>query len=339
MASLLLCCHQQSFAQHRIVQPGGVERHDDEVEIESPIEIQMDDDGTEWCVISDVSNVPFPGSRYGGELEGAGVVDYEYRLARVEVSIAEFIEFLTVFAPYYDGDHRFTEYTGLLIFGRWNGESWEFSAGEGMDDVPAIMSLRQAARYCNWLHNDKGSEEWAFLTGVYDATTFTEFTAGSRKKRQYQDDYSRAPDARFWIPNVDEWMKGVYYDPNRFGSGQGGWWYQPGGTDDILRWGIPYSIGGARLAPETNSCIANQGFSGYLWTSGQFPPTQTPWGLLDASGGVQEIAFPYSFGSSLWDSPTFYDLNDEAGVSAGHPFVRPDSGSFRWGLRLASPMQ
>src|SRR5690606_23240620 len=100
------------------------------------------------------------------------------------------------------------------------------------------------ARYCNWLHNGKVNEQWAFDTGAYDASTF-----GRDENGDFTDDYTPLPGARFWIPSVDEWLKAVYYDPDRHGPGEGGWWLFPDSSDDPLVIGYPEDGG------ETNGSL------------------------------------------------------------------------------------
>ena len=90
----------------------------------------------------------------------------------------------------------------------------------------------------------------------------------------------REPGARFFLLNQDEWTKAVYYDPDRFGEGQGGYWRYPDGSDTPL-------IPGAPGVGQTS------GGWDYVAAGATHPDVgaygvETPWGLLDASGGVRE---------------------------------------------------
>ena len=83
---------------------------------------------------------------------------------------------------------------------------------------------------------------------------------------------------------MDEWVKAGYYDPDRFGEGEGGWWDFPDSSDTQLIPGRP------ELGGQTNAGSDTE------WPSGQarphevglYPGTQSPWGLLDVSGGASE---------------------------------------------------
>jgi hypothetical protein len=152
------------------------------------------------------------------------------------------------------------------------------------------MGWRWAARYTNWLHNDKALSLDAFQSGAYDASTFgTEI--GEYGFTEYTDQSTRSDGARFWIPSEDEWVKAAYYDPNRFGEGQGGYWRYPGMSDDPLITAPP-DLGG-----ETNA----GGFwyggenSGELpFDVGQFPNAASYYGVLDISGGEGEFTETWS---------------------------------------------
>jgi hypothetical protein len=87
----------------------------------------------------------------------------------------------------------------------------------------------------------------------------------------------RSPGARYWIPNLDEWTKAVYFDPNRYGEGQPGYWMYPHRSDSPPQLGLP-SEGG-----QTSAQLGNRSPESAAYTN-----IQTPWGLWDASGGASE---------------------------------------------------
>jgi|LakMenE18May11ns_1017448.scaffolds.fasta_scaffold9843873_1 hypothetical protein len=56
------------------------------------------------------------------------------------------------------------------------------------------------------------------------ATSSTEtgaYTLGSFDDRHPPGE---KPGARYWVPSENEWYKAAYYDPNKSGSGVGGYW-------------------------------------------------------------------------------------------------------------------
>jgi formylglycine-generating enzyme required for sulfatase activity len=73
------------------------------------------------------------------------------------------------------------------------------------DDLKPVSSidLYKAVRFCNWMHNradgNNNTED-----GAYDASSIgTDATINTVFKK---------PNARYWIPSLDEWYKAAYYD-------------------------------------------------------------------------------------------------------------------------------
>src|SRR5690606_16629073 len=138
---------------------------------------------------------------------------YEYRMAMTEVTVGQWFELVQAYAQFHDfGGLAPPAFTGF-------GISYSFAGlfiRPGISpNRPADMSWEYAARYCNWLHNGKVNEAWAFESGVYDTSTFT-FNDDGRPNHQFH----RSPGARYWIPSLDEWTKAAYHDPTRYGHGQ-----------------------------------------------------------------------------------------------------------------------
>jgi formylglycine-generating enzyme required for sulfatase activity len=252
-----------------------------------------------------------------------GSVGYEFRMSRTEVTVGQYLEFVNAYAPYYTGSRLDPAFTGLRIFPTSVDPATpaQFVAPVAVLDAPADMGWRWAARFCNWLHNDKGTDRAAFESGAYDTSTFIDLGPPDF----FQDQITHSPGAEFWIPSHDEWVKGVYYDPARYGTGQGGYWMFPNGTDSPLTPGLPGEPGA-----QTSAGIAD---TLAIIPVGAYPDVQTPWGLLDASGGVGEwtetvkdsLRRRYSMGTDIADFHT--DLSDRLGRYGANAFV---------GLRLAS---
>ncbi|CAG0971335.1 hypothetical protein PHYC_01265 [Phycisphaerales bacterium] len=208
-----------------------------------------------------------------------GSVGYQYRMAREPLSVAQYLEFANAY-----GAHVTNFATVLEVSGRWLGAAqqpdgtWRFAAPTDWMDLPAGTSWEMAARYCNWIQNGQSGEAWAFESGVYDTSTFIHTSPPPHQ-------ITPAPGARFWIPSLDEFVKATHYDPNRYGPGQDGYWQYPNSSDSPLREGLPEDGG------ETIGDLLWQGGGGRFlgeWPLGQYPGTQTPWGLVDVSGVLHQ---------------------------------------------------
>ncbi len=77
----------------------------------------------------------------------------------------------------------------------------------------------------------------------------------------------------------------MHYDPNKLGAGQGGYWLYPDSSDSPPVGGPPGTPGAHTGAGTYPFDPANP----YrLYPVGSYPGAQSPWGLLDGSGGLME---------------------------------------------------
>jgi Sulfatase-modifying factor enzyme 1 len=209
---------------------------------------------------------PWPGGM------SVGAVPYEYKITRTEVTVAQWFEYVKAYEPYYTGPKNASAFTGVFI-SYVPGQGYTYNPAEA--NFPNDPSWHHAARFMNWLHNDKSPEAWAFENGAYDTSTFTKNPDGTRN-----DQITHHPGAKYWIPTDDELTKAVFYDPNRYGEGKPGYWQYPDMSDDPNTPGLPEEGG------TTNAGILNPPFP-YM-PVGSYPWAPSPWGLLDASGGQWE---------------------------------------------------
>jgi len=217
--------------------------------------------------------------------------DLDFAISRTEVTQGQWFEFINATSglavpqgqPYTQG------LSHILAGGRSVGPGVR---GVGLNDqgrfiwttteVGANIPVANAgwyahALYSNWMHNGQTASLDAINNGVYDLRGWDVTRADSWINSP------RQPGARFWIPSFDEWQTASYFDPNRFGAGQAGWW--------------PYHYGRERLpipgAP-------GEGETSFRWSPADptffpttlpvaaYPGSQSPWGLLDTSGTFTE---------------------------------------------------
>jgi sulfatase modifying factor 1 len=229
--------------------------------------------GNRATIPSEVTNMPWLVT---------GSVGYEYRMSRTEVTSTQWLEFVQAYAPYWTGQPWDVSFTSLFIYPSAGGYSIE----KGAENYPVEMSWRMAARYCNWLQNGKGTQQAAFESGAYDTSTFTQ-----NPDESYNDQLTHSPGAKYWIPTRDEWAKAAFFDPNRYGPGQQGYWRFPNRSNDPPITGLPGTGG------ETNAGIIFPS-DPYAMDVGSYPTVLSPWGLLDMSGGVSEWSEDYWFSAA-----------------------------------------
>jgi sulfatase modifying factor 1 len=286
-------------------------------------------DGFDWATIGAVGNAAYGGP---GPLSGRGSVNYQYKIGKLEITTSQWLEFTNTFSTQTDA-FNFTK-LGPLYWGATfdptyigPGVRYRLRQGDpnaGMRPVGGI-SWRDAARYCNWLHNGKSSSLASLTTGAYDTTTF-----GGNFNTGYTDAATHLPGARFWIPTLDEWMKAAWYDPNRFGNDAGGWWDFTNRNNQNGAPGLP----GAGTT-SAGLQLPNRG----EWTIalGAYAASTSPWGLLDTSGGAVEWTEErIGRAERLGMGPCAGSILDfESMASGGNP-SDPEFGFPTFGLRIAT---
>ncbi|MFN0132293.1 MAG: SUMF1/EgtB/PvdO family nonheme iron enzyme [Phycisphaerales bacterium] len=225
----------------------------------------------------------------GWPVHGRGSVGYEYRIAKLEVTTGQWFEFLNTFSSA-SVPHPFWQILGPQ---HWGAAEDPLFPGPGvrykLRNLPnatqlpvAGISWRMSALYCNWLSNGKSASLASLVTGSYDTSTWGNATQPSGAV-YFTDDWTHLPNAPFWIPTLDEHVKASHYDPNRYGPGQGGWWASKN-SSDIAGTPGPPGVG-------TTSAGYQPGGGVNVWDIplGAYPNSLSPWGLLDTSGGAQEL--------------------------------------------------
>jgi len=162
---------------------------------------------------------------------------------------------------------------------------------EDQHQVVNGVSWHLAAAMSNWLHNDKINERWAFETGAYDIVGI-----GPSDFGDWVPPARHEPGARFWIPSIDEFSKAAYFDPNRYGPGQGGYWQQPDRGDEGLVVGYPGDGGETMGEP-----LSYQDGWSSTWPVGQYPDVRSHYGVLDVLGTRAQWLETTLPGAPQWD--------------------------------------
>lgn len=241
------------------------------------------DNDFEWAIIDHPGNASYqsPDPDFPSIADGRGSVSYTFRIAKMEVSTAQWMEFVNTFSTQ-GGGYGFTDtppiHWGAQIDPDYHGTGWKYRLqngdNSGLAPVGGII-WRDAARYCNWLHNGKLTTPDSLITGAYDTTTFGGDAGG------ISDAPVHLAGAKYWIPTYDEWLKATFFDPNRHGSGSEGWWSYANSSESPGISGPP-GIG-------TTSCGWREAnFGEWEIPLSAYPASLSPWGLLDTSGGGRE---------------------------------------------------
>ncbi len=256
-----------------------------------------------------------------------GRVDQVYRISRTEMTGGQYGDFLNAFCAQRTITQWFEDPT-FYFFGivARTGTSAVIENGRivrrilnRLEHCPADdLTILEAMCYCNWLQNGRPTNVSQLMQGVYDISLY--LNVGST---HLFAPIPRSPDARYWIPTQDEWVKAAYFDPNRTGPSQPGYWSYPIARETPPIGGPPAPYGDGE---------SNWGFGGYFDEHGEYirrwmipvvsyPTIQSPWGLFDASGGMSEVTATPLLWQEIGDE-TFYSWDGTTVV------VRSDTNDF-----------
>lgn len=272
-----------------------------------------------------------------------GGVNYDYRISRTEVTVGQWFEFVQAYQPYFHG----TPNERAALQATWidyDRNSDTFSFNPAWEHFAAQPSWNDAARFANWLTNDKVNAAWAFESGAYDVSTLS-----TGANQPINDQATRSPGAKFWIPSQDEWLKATYWDSNKNGDGQGGYWAWPNASDTAPVSGPPTRAGATTNA---SGLPGDDGTWSPVMPVAQYLTSQSPWGLFDTSGGEAEwteafwnngLAYRQVLGSNRGGPSIFSDpiATNATTLSNEPPFSVPVTGGGApwgggWGLRLSA---
>jgi hypothetical protein len=166
---------------------------------------------------------------------GAGGVNYNFAISRTEVTVRQYCRFLNSVAKRSNPvtvalfTNTFRQFSGIKTVERYtnnpnnpNTRNYSYAPAYGQDYLPMEVPWLDAARYCNWMH--QGARTNADLeNGAYPLGGSLTGWTGIR----------RNPSARFYVPSADEWYKAGYYDPNKNGPNQGGYWLTAYRSDNV----------------------------------------------------------------------------------------------------------
>ena len=293
---------------------------------------QPGDYGIDFVTIRDPGNVGYNRQDPIGFATGRGSVDYEYRIGRLEVTTQQWLGFVNAmhtsgeisdqfFAiPFYWGAEVDPNYSGP-------GQKFRLQSGNPNAGMLPVQSIDwyAAAYFCNWLNNGQPDSFSEIQTGAYDTNTWRLDNQG-----QLSIADPHLPEAKYWIPTFDEWQKAAYYDPEK--DGDGGWWLYPNSSDALQTPGIP-GVG------ETSAGLDIGDAAAFQIPLGSYFNQQSPWGLLDVSGGASEWTEDYLrpdlttfrvIGGSRAGSQFYAEYDPAWGADVSRPTV------FSAGFRIAS---
>ncbi|MBN2022236.1 MAG: SUMF1/EgtB/PvdO family nonheme iron enzyme [Pirellulales bacterium] len=153
----------------------------------------------DFVAISGSSN-PTPAQTTAGNLDGFGIVEYDYRMGVHEITNGQWDSFKAELdvpvtgAPSSAYDRDFHDY------------------GTGTIDVPAnCVSWLEAAQFVNWLNTSTSHQAAYRFTGTQGTDDYTFATWDAADAWDGTNLY-RHKDAFYFLPDEDEWFKAAYWN-------------------------------------------------------------------------------------------------------------------------------
>jgi formylglycine-generating enzyme required for sulfatase activity len=195
-----------------------------------------------------------------------GAVGYLYRIARHEVTNAQYAAFLNAKAAsdplaLYNPD--MATWSGITRGG--SPGSYTYAVVPGRENIPVVnVSFFDALRFANWLHNGQGNGDTE--TGAYTLLGGTPTPTDTMVQRN--------AGATVFLATDDEWYKAAYYDTAR-----GVYYDYPAGTDTQIVCAAPSAT------PNTANCgIGAGGFA----RVGSYTGSPSPNGTFDQGANASE---------------------------------------------------
>jgi len=287
-------------------------------------------------------------------LSNRGGVDYFYRIAKTEVTNAQYVEFLNAVAaendPYglFNVCMELTTHGGIVRGG--SSGSYLYSVkpdavGRGplgsdytyANKPVCFVSWYDSIRYCNWL-----------TSGNTESGTYLLIGSGAEPTEVIIPDHSALTAGHYFLPTEDEWFKAAYYDPLGFGDPElnDGYWHYPMGTPRT-----PFPDNNLPSEDSGNSancvgfppdpCDYTTGDPEYPMTDvGAYTLSASDYGTFDQGGNVfewNETGCPGANGvdriglGSAWDLPLLFMQRTQR--EAGDPLTEQPT----LGFRVAAP--
>lgn len=289
--------------------------------------------------------------------EHVGAVNQPFRISKLEVSATQWLPFIQTAYPIWqewggnvDDSHWTSTHINNPTFG-----APAYRINQGEENLAITTTWRVAALYCNWLQAGMPTGPSVNLdvirTGAYDISTFRRAGPGGLTG-PFLDQAERSPGAQFWIPNLSEWTKAAYFDPERYAPGNPGptWGAGPPGPPGTNP--PPPGPGEPPITGDTsgywlypNMSQEWPGFGGIPGEAlyggsgtpvGSFPDSASPWGVLDMLGGVEEWTETVALSQTVGNGRRYVRSGSES-FAPNDMFALISGVNFStWGVRIAS---
>ncbi len=151
----------------------------------------------DFAIISGSTN-PTVAQASAGELDGFGIVNYDYRMGMYEITNDQWDKFEANLAP-------------VLVTGDPLDAYDEDPAWTGTNVATNQVSWCEAAQFVNWLNTSEGHPAAYNFTGIQGESDYALSTWTAANAAGGTNLY-RHKDAFYFLPTEDEWVKAAYWN-------------------------------------------------------------------------------------------------------------------------------
>jgi formylglycine-generating enzyme len=221
---------------------------------------------------------------------GIGSVAQTFRIAKTEVTNAQYTEFLNAVAgsdPFglYNTDMGDQSYGGIIRTGPPGSYIYSVKLPEQggvypYENKPVVyVNWGDAARFTNWLHNGQPVGPEGASTTEQGAYTLNGATSSFDLAA-----VTRNAGAQWWIPSEDQWYKAAYHKKDGI---TGNYWNYPTGTSVTPNNHLPIADTGNSANFLTGNYTTNdRNFP--MTDAGAYTTTKSAYGTFDQGGNVFE---------------------------------------------------
>ena len=255
----------------------------------------------EFVKIGDAGNAADVVPAFGYDKTAKGAVAYEYYIGKYELSCAQYCKFLNEAAS--ESDPYILYSTNMETYGHQItrttnvDNTYSYTVNAGCANRPiGYLTWAMAARYCNYMTTGN-TETGVYMfqsDGTYGGCFFTYDPPTTTHGLNRAIISGNGP--AYWIPNLNEYYKAAYYDPNTQA-----YYNYPTSTDNVPNAG---DFDGTNSGNWREGNVAVIGDPFLFTEAGTFENTKSPYGCHDMLGNVREWTEDFLWGA--WSGSTHY---------------------------------
>jgi hypothetical protein len=300
------------------------------------------------AIYKSCAEAPEPKGPRAPVCQTVGGVAYEFGVAKLEVTVGQWVAFLNTVDPTGANRHRLYSETESGAewprFGQVNfssgarlGRHYSPAAPEWVDKPYGFANFLRTARFVNSLYNGKLISKRSGTEGTFTYTTYRVRLSRNTESGMYDMRNRRATRSHktgFVVPSQDEWIKSAYYDPS--GGGTYSYWQYPTNAGDFGDEGKAAPVQ-ATLDPETGDVTNASSQPTAIYHAAETTPPS--WCPANQSAEACEAVNPFDFPLEVYEKGFAGSLGTVGQAKTPGPWGTLDQGgnAVEWTDTITAP--